>query len=345
MSNHRHFCWRKLALIFLALVATNSSASEFVEQEISFKSGIVNLAGTVILPSHPGPHPGVVFLHGSGQVTRTGARPYAEEFAHLGFASLFFDKRGTGESGGSWISSSLEDLADDANAAVLALGAIPMVDAAQIGFWGVSQAAWVAPLAASKSDNISFMVLISGGGASPRESELFSYARSFDRAGLGQADQKTAFAVIQEYFDYLSTGVGRENLLMRLEASQDSAWQPYADLKRILPSETNRSNWSWVADWSPIPSIATFKGPILLMFGDLDNDQPTGRAIEQWKTGLAMAGNEQGTIMVFPGAGHGIRMSAVHYGSHGNQPRAPFADGYKDAMVGWLWRNVVSPSN
>src|SRR5687767_2374358 len=36
------------------------------EEEVRFRNGEVELAGTLLLPDGPGPHPAVVFLHGSG---------------------------------------------------------------------------------------------------------------------------------------------------------------------------------------------------------------------------------------------------------------------------------------
>jgi dienelactone hydrolase len=104
-----------------------------------------------------------------------------------------------------------------------------------------------------------------------------------------------------------------------------------------LPSEANRANWSWVADWDPAPFIAKIKCPVLLLFGDRDNDHPTVVAVQKWREGLRQAGNDQATIMVFPGAGHGIRMREGFTGTG----RPPFADGYEDVMLGCLWRHVV----
>ena len=108
-------------------------------------------------------------------------------------------------------------------------------------------------------------------------------------------------------------------------------------LSQILPSEENRANWSWVATWDPVPSMARISGPVLLMFGDHDTNHPTAVAVEKWREGLRQAGNEQVTIMVFPGAGHGTRMREGYTGTG----RPPFADGYEDLMLGWLWRHVV----
>ena len=107
---------------------------------------------------------------------------------------------------------------------------------------------------------------------------------------------------------------------------------------RILPDEAGRRYWSWVAAWDPRPHTARITCPTLLLFGERDDQHPTPLAVQRWREGLAEAGNERATVVVFPGAGHGIRMRAGHDGPG----RAPFADGYEDLMIGWLWRNVVA---
>ncbi len=86
-----------------------------------------------------------------------------------------------------------------------------------------------------------------------------------------------------------------------------------------------------------MPHIARIKCPLLLMFGDRDTDHPTTLAVQNWREGLKKAGNQRFTLVVYPGAGHGIRMREGYTGSG----RAPFAEGYLETMVGWLWLNVV----
>jgi dipeptidyl aminopeptidase/acylaminoacyl peptidase len=85
--------------------------------------------------------------------------------------------------------------------------------------------------------------------------------------------------------------------------------------------------------------MARIECPILLMFGDRDAEHPTELAVRKWREGLSRAGNDDLTLMVFPGAGHGIRMREGYTGTD----RAPFADGYAEAMLGWLWLHVVVP--
>lgn len=330
-------CFLILVLVALCTVAS-AQTQRFNERDVSFHNGSVELQGTLMTPAVSGRHPAVVFLHGSGPSTRAGARPYAQEFAKLGIASLFFDKRGCGSSGGSWVTSSLDDLAGDALAAVRYLEVEDDIDSTRIGLWGVSQAGWVATWAASRSPDVTFMILISGGGASPRESELFSYEKEFEKAGLAGAEKSAAQGLVDEYFGYLATGEGRDALVARLDSTRSGRLAPLArQLDRVLPSEGNRKNWSWVATWDPASAMAKITCPVLLMFGDEDTEHPTDLAVRKWREGLKKAGNDQATIMVFPGAGHGIRMWKGFTG----KGRPPFADGYAEAMLGWLWRHVV----
>ena len=216
------------------------------------------------------------------------------------------------------------------------------IDSKRIGFWTISQSGWVAPLAASRSRNIAFMIVISGGGAAPRDSELFSYKNEFEEAGFSDAEKSQGSDLLDTYYRYLATGKGRPELVERLkatDANHDGHLYLLADrLQQILPSLKNRSNWSWVATYDPLPDIEKVTCPVLLMFGDKDREQPTDIAVERWREGLQKAGNNDVTVMIFPGAGHGIRMGRHHSGAK----RPPFADGYWDVMVGWLWRHVLT---
>lgn len=327
------FC---LGIVFTISTAGAADTSRFARRDVIFKNGDIELHGTVTVPTAAGKHPAVVFLHGSGPSTRAGALPYAEEFAKLGVASLCFDKRGCGSSGGSWLRASLDDLSEDGIAAMAYLKTQAEVDPARVGLWGISQAGWVATNAAAKTKDIAFMIIVSGGGASPRETEMFAYGATFKHAGLSDAETSQAFQVIDAYFSFLSTGEGREQVVEQLDASKNSAWYQYAPLDRILPSAENCRNWSWVANWDPAPAIAQIKCPVFLMFGDRDMNLPTDVAVKKWRDGLNAAGNKDVTIMVFPGAAHGIRM-----GEHDAQGRAPFAPGYAESMLGWLWQHVI----
>ena len=88
------------------------------EKKVTFLSGNATLAGTLLIPITKGPHPAVVFVHGSGDQDRNGfvslIRFVADHFARHGIATFTYDKRGVGGSTGNWATQTLDDLAADA---------------------------------------------------------------------------------------------------------------------------------------------------------------------------------------------------------------------------------------
>src|SRR5262245_24724436 len=131
--------------------AAANSAADVREVSVKFQSGSIALAGTLLVPPGEQRHPAIVLTHGSGPGPRNFLRKFADRFVADGLVVLLFDKRGSGESGGSWINASLDDLADDAIAAAAFLRSREEVDARHVGAWGVSQAGWVIPHALARS--------------------------------------------------------------------------------------------------------------------------------------------------------------------------------------------------
>jgi alpha-beta hydrolase superfamily lysophospholipase len=93
----------------------------FREEEVHFSSGGNTLAGVLVLPTTPGPHPAVVFVNGSGETDRTGhglCPPLWRHFARHGFASLSWDRPGVGRSTGDFEQQTFPDRAAEALTAV-----------------------------------------------------------------------------------------------------------------------------------------------------------------------------------------------------------------------------------
>src|SRR5215831_7638572 len=132
-------------------------------------SGDAHLAFTLDRPAGRGPFPAVVMGHGSGRVTRDQLTWASRHFVDLGFAVLRFDKRGVGESTGTFVFVGTNDsprvfpeLAGDVAAGVRFLRSRPEIDPRRIGLFGASQAGWILPLAAHELGGVSFMILWSG---------------------------------------------------------------------------------------------------------------------------------------------------------------------------------------
>jgi uncharacterized protein len=133
-----------------------------------FTNGDVRLSYRLDLPARSGPVGAVVFGHGSGQQTKDSCRFLADGFLSRGFATLCFDKRGVGQSTGTYVFVGARDsipvfadLASDMAAGVAFLRTRPEINPNRIGLAGVSQAGWIVPLAAVNA-RPAFIVLLVG---------------------------------------------------------------------------------------------------------------------------------------------------------------------------------------
>ena len=122
------------------------------------------LAGTLILPE--GARGTVVFVHGSGPLDRdqnAGAQKLnifnalAADLAVEGYATLRYDKRGCGASGGDYQTLGYDDLVADVRAAV---GAARARVPGPVWLCGHSEGTTIAPRAAAGLDGVAGLILI-----------------------------------------------------------------------------------------------------------------------------------------------------------------------------------------
>jgi pimeloyl-ACP methyl ester carboxylesterase len=132
----------------------------------TFTNTDVVLTGDLYLPAQHPPLAGLVLVHGAGPTKRMERT--AAMLAAAGFAVLTYDKRGAGQSGGIYEATyntsreNLALLAGDASAALQWLQDRPELANRKSGFWGISQAGWIIPIAAVQSGDADFMVMWSG---------------------------------------------------------------------------------------------------------------------------------------------------------------------------------------
>jgi alpha-beta hydrolase superfamily lysophospholipase len=108
------------------------------QEEAWFFSGEQRIAANLHLPPGVGPHPAVVLCTGFGGVKDLILPDIANRFAANGFATLRFDHRGFGESGGTkWRLLPLEQV-EDIESATTWLAAHPQIASDRIGLYGTS---------------------------------------------------------------------------------------------------------------------------------------------------------------------------------------------------------------
>ena len=187
------------SLALLAALACSSSKTAPTPMPASFESAGARLAFTLDLPPGPGPFPAVVLGHGSGKVTRDQLLWAARRFTGFGFAVLRFDKRGVGESTGSFVFVGTHDspevfpqLAGDVAAGVRFLRTRPEIDPRRIGLFGNSQAGWILPIAARDLGDVAFMVIWAGPVCTVGQ-EMF-YSAIVENTGRSVEDGNAAMA-------------------------------------------------------------------------------------------------------------------------------------------------------
>jgi uncharacterized protein len=127
---------------------------------VSFVSRETPCAGWLTLPDGPGPHPGLVLAHGLGATHDMLLAQYERHFAAAGIATLAFDYRHTGESGGEPRQQfSMRRHRQDVEAALDYLRRHNSIDAARVGLWGTSLGAMHVLRAAARSADIAAVVV------------------------------------------------------------------------------------------------------------------------------------------------------------------------------------------
>lgn len=130
----------------------------------------VTIAAKLDLPEGSGPFPAMLVVMGAGRKTRIMEQNLAEFFVNRGIAVLRYDKRGVGDTTGSWFDvyssqTSLQmadewfgQLAGDAAKLVEFLSNHQSIRAGRIAVFGISEGGNIAPLIAALTDHLRLIV-------------------------------------------------------------------------------------------------------------------------------------------------------------------------------------------
>ena len=310
-----------------------------LRQEMAFENGGVTLAGELVIPNTPGPHPVIVFAAGGSTYgTREMFRVFAEFFAIHGVAGLIYDKRGLGASTGDWLRAGFEDLAGDALAAVRTLKARPDIDARRIGMMGASQSGWIVALAASQSKDVAFIISQSGPGVGPEECELYRSEAWLRADGFPEEEIREAMKFIRQRYHCALTGEGWDALADAERAIKGKAWFAYSG-GSAGQNHPFWHFWKLIRTFDPVPAMEKVNCPVLGVFGARDTFLPAEKSARIWRAALEKAGNKDVTIRLFPDGDH----SLVECKTGGLKEAARarrFVPGYLDTLRDWTLKHV-----
>ena len=317
------------SIVFSIALALIPCLSDAVELTTTSFDGIT-LAGTLHQPDEGVARSVVVFTHGSEPGVRSSeaylrwARPLVE----AGVAVLIFDKRGCGESTGTYVEApDLELPAADLNAWVNVLA--KREDVQSIGVLGWSQGGWVGPLAASKNDEIEFIVSISGPGVSPFEQNVFDKTLRFAATGASETRVDLFEHTLRSVWSYIITGENRETAEQAWAAVIETKWfqdayqgPPMMDRDRLLTSP-RMAHYVPHGSYEPGPVLRSLRIPMLAVFGEADRIVPVQASIAAINDAF-VDNDARVDIQIVRDADHGLRVGGR------------LAAGYPASVVSWV---------
>jgi len=285
------------------------------------------LAGTFTRPEEDGPFPSVILISGSGPQDRDealmGHRPFLVLSDHLtrsGIAVLRFDDRGVGESTGNFATATSRDFASDALAGVAYLKTRDDVDPDAIGLAGHSEGGLIAPIAATGSDDVSYIVLMAGPGITGEEI-LYAQGALIARAGgateeqvaESEARQRAIYEILKTEADParaadMITDVTRAAVEELSEAER--AQQGITDeesLDRVVQMQVQQVNSPWFRyflTYDPAPTLEQVTVPVLAINGEKDLQVPYEVNLREIEAALQRGGNTDYEIHALPDHNH-----------------------------------------
>jgi hypothetical protein len=302
----------------LALVRPQNPVKPYPyrEEEVTFANpkAQVSLAGTLTLPPGPGPFPAAILIAGSGAQDRdetvAGHRPFlvlADHLARKGIAVLRYDKRGIGKSTGNYDQATTEDFASDAGAALAYLKSRKEAYTTKIGLIGRSEGGIIAPMLASRSSDVAWVVLLAAPGLKGEDimllqSELILKAAGFDEDRIAKARDfnKESYALARKEKDPEALEAKLTDLI---DSTGMSTTLPPTTLKpqsRLMTSPWFR----FFLDYDPVPALKKTQCPVLALNGDKDLQIASKENLAQIQKALQEGGNKDFQTRELAGLNH-----------------------------------------
>ncbi len=259
----------------------------------------VTLACTLTEPEGPGPFGGVVLVTGSGPEDRDeavfGHRPFfvlSDALTRAGVAVLRCDDRGVGRSTGAFAGATTFDVVDDTLAELAELRARPEILPHRVGLLGHSEGSLVAAIAATRSKDVAFLVLLAG-PALPGDETMDLQRGWLERAaGLSPEQVAHSKANWDRAFAILETEKDAGAAEKKLRALYDGL--PEADRAQFeaaggFPAIAKQILTPWFRTFiglDPRKYLAKVRVPVLALNGEVDRQVLAAENVPEMKKAL-----------------------------------------------------------
>jgi uncharacterized protein len=344
----------------------------YYEEEVVFqneKDG-VRLAGTLSLPFSKGPFPAVVLSTGSGPQDRDetifGHKPFrvlAHHLTRLGMAVLRADDRGVGKSTGNFSEATSEDFAFDALAGVEYLKTRKEIAQGEIGLLGHCEGGLIASIAAARSSDVAFVVMMAGPGlkgdqvvVGPGGVELEDVWMSAEVIAQNRAVQERIFAIIKQEKDrdVAETRIRKEAEIFRDIASRIKAEAPESKRKtaETVAAAIEGQLPLFLSPWfrfylmyDPRTALMNVKCPVLAVNGEKDIQIPAKENLDVIRHALEAGGNKDYTVLMLPNLNHLFQTARTGAISEYEQIEETISPVALDTVSDWILKHTSQKPN
>lgn len=287
-------------------------------ENVTFQGGDIQLAGVLVKPATPGPHPGIVLLHGSGPnrtYSKWHFRIHTNVFVRKGFAVLSYDKRGAGGSEGEHRTATFQDLVNDAAAAVAFLRSQSDVIADRVGLFGLSESGWFTPEIAATVGNIAFIVNRVSPPLPWMTTVLFEVKNDALAAGASETELEEVLTLTARIWQFYGDAAADESIANGSEREAINAL--LADMQkrprvkdlfiRVLEEYDAELYAAWASkqSYDPYPFLTDIDVPMLYIMAGKDVIVPFDQSVALLER-LKLELNKEITIKAYPQAGHSL---------------------------------------
>ena len=304
------------------------------EEDVRYDGDGVELAGTLTLPAGKGPFPAALLLSGSGPQNRDeelmGHKPFlvlADHLTRAGIAVLRVDDRGVGGSTGDLSRSTTVDLAADAVRGVRFLAARPEIAPNKVGLIGHSDGGIVAPLAASRSGHVAFVVMLAGTGVPGADVLVRQMALAMRVAGADEDRIARSETAERRLIELVLDNAQRSEIEAQVRRLIEAQGGTPADaddetVAAAAAATTQQMTSPWFRHflaYDPRPALNKVRVPVLALIGDLDLQVEPEQNLPEIRNALAEANNGDATVIEIEGLNHLFQTaktgSMLEYGS------------------------------
>ena len=301
-----------------------SKPYSYYSEDVTFQNlnAKVSLAGTLTLPKKEGVFPVVILISGSGPQNRDeellGHKPFlvlSDYFTKNGIAVLRYDDRGVGLSKGDFKTATSADFATDVESAITYLKTRKEINKKQIGLVGHSEGGLIAPMVASKSKDVNFIVLLAGTGIQGDkllllQQELIAKANGASETVIKKSIETNAklFEMVVQSHDNQKLKADLTYQINEIIKNDNSAEIPNGVTKdQYIALQVDQISSPWMEyfmKYNPVPALEKVKCPVLAVNGEKDLQVPPKENLIAIKNALEKGGNKNVTTIEFPNLNH-----------------------------------------